>query len=68
MYSMILCHQSVDFIWRVYSCEKAVERLTVELEHKTAMLMEVKTSLREAVEREKQIKKLSGDTEVSLLN
>ncbi len=48
------------------SCEESVERLTAELEHKTAMLMEVKISLKEAVKREKQIKELSTDTEVML--
>ncbi len=49
---------------RTSSCEERVEWLQTELEKKTAMLMEVKRSLRETVDRERQIKELATDTEV----
>ena len=42
-----------------------MERLQAELEKKTAMLMEVKKHLREAVDRERHIKSLSTDPTVS---
>ena len=45
--------------------EERIERLQVELEKKTSMLMEVRRHLHEAVEREKQLKSLSADPKLS---
>lgn len=45
--------------------EERVERLQVELEKKTSMLLEVRRHLREAVEREKLLKSLSADPQLS---
>ena len=45
--------------------EEQIERLQVELEKKTNMLMEVRRHLHEAVEREKQLKSLSADSQLS---
>ena len=45
--------------------EERIERLQVELEKKTSMLLEVRRHLREAVEREKQLKSLSADPQLS---
>ena len=45
--------------------EERIERLQVELEKKTSMLMEVRRHLQEAVEREKQLKSLSADPQLS---
>ena len=45
--------------------EERIERLQVELEKKTSMLLEVRRHLREAVEREKQLKSLSTDPQLS---
>ena len=45
--------------------EERVERLQVELEKKTSMLLEVRRHLREAVEREKLLKSLSTDPQLS---
>ena len=45
--------------------EEQIERLQVELEKKTSMLMEVRRHLHEAAEREKQLKSLSADPQLS---
>lgn len=45
--------------------EEQIEKLQVELEKKTSMLMEVKRHLHEAAEREKQLKSLSADPQLS---
>lgn len=45
--------------------EVRVEQLQAELEKKTTMLMEVKKHLKEAAEREKQLKSLSSDAQVA---
>ena len=42
-------------------------RLETELEKKTTMLMEVKKHLREAADREKQLKSLTSDPNVSVI-
>ena len=44
--------------------EVKVEQLQADLEKKTAMLMEVKKLLKEAAEREKDLKTLSSDAQV----
>ncbi len=44
--------------------EVKVEELQAEVEKKTTMLMEVKRLLREAAERERELKSLSTDTQV----
>lgn len=45
--------------------EERIEKLQVELEKKTSMLMEVKRHLHDAAEREKQLKSLSADPQLS---
>ena len=45
--------------------EVKVEQLQAEVEKKTAMLMEVKRHLKEAAEREKEIKNISSDAQVT---
>lgn len=48
--------------------EVKVEQLQAEVEKKTTMLMEVKRHLKEAAEREKELKNLSSDTQVHYFN
>ena len=45
--------------------EERIERLQVELEKKTSMLLEVRRHLREAIEREKLLKSLNADPQLS---
>ena len=58
--------QSRDVQSKSRDYEERIERLQVELEKKTSMLMEVRRHLHEAVEREKQLKSLSSDPQLSL--
>ena len=48
--------------------EEKAERLQAELEKKTAMLMEVKTHLREAAQREREITALTNNPQVYIAN
>lgn len=47
--------------------EVKVEELQAEVEKKTTMLMEVKRLLKEAAERERELKSLSADTQVLVM-
>ena len=48
-------------------CEERVEILQAEVEKKNRMLLEVKKHLREAAEREKQLKTISHDSQVGIM-
>jgi len=48
-------------------CEERVEILQTEVEKKNRMLLEVKKHLREAAEREKQLKTISHDSQVGIM-
>ena len=57
--------QSHDMQLKSRDYEERMERFQVELEKKTSMLMEVRRHLHEAVEREKQLKSVSLDQQLS---
>ena len=48
-------------------CEERVEILQAEVEKKNRMLLEVKKHLKEAAEREKQLKTISHDSQVGIM-